>query len=131
MGSDDIDDIEEGRRLTEPLISDKSTVTVDTDDDEDDDIDADIISYDGVEQTPMKVDLPFVATLILVIVGVACQAAAIVSAAGVSAASSIAVYVAGGVCIVNSPWVAVKQYRIAKNRGTFVKHEIITLPIMF
>ena len=69
----------------------------------------------------MKVDLPLVATLILVIVGVACQAAAIVSAAGVSAASSIAVYVAGGVCIVTSPWVAVKQYRIAKNRGKFVQ----------
>ena len=94
-------DVENGLgSLTTTLISQQSTNTVDTDDSDE-------------TTVIMKEDFPFllVATALLVIGGVATSAAAMLSA------QTISMYVAGGVCILNAPWVAVKQYTLAKVGG--------------
>ena len=99
--TDNVADVENGPgSLTTPLISQQSTNTVDTDDSDE-------------TTVIMKADFSFVlaATALLAIGGVATSAAAMLSV------HTVSVYVAGGVCILNSPWVAVKQYTIAKVGG--------------
>jgi len=94
-------DVESGLgSLTTPLISQQSTETVNTDDSDE-------------TTVIMKADFSFAlaATALLVIGGVSTSAAAMLSA------QTISMYVAGGVCILNAPWVAVKQYAIAKVGG--------------
>lgn len=98
------------RSLTAPLISKQSTRTIDTDDSDDTDT-ATVANEAGFPS------LATAATALLVIGGMVTSVAAMAIAAGAAtaASSSIAVYVMGVVCLVDSPWVASKQYQISRN----------------
>lgn len=120
-----IEDEEEGlgSSFRTPLISNQDSY-LDSDSDDSSSSSSTILSTDdrkesGNEAVTKKAGPPTllgIATALLAVGGLATSFAAIV------AVQSIAVYVACGMCILTSPWMAAKQHRIAKE-GPRTRHQ--------
>ena len=107
------------RDLSKPLLSSRDSTVSDTDESDDDESDDDESDDDESEYTvesEARVDFSFLsmrfaAVCSLVVGGV------VASAAAIATVQAVAVYVAGGVFVLNAPWVASKQYKMAKEVG--------------
>ena len=112
------------RDLSKPLLSSRDSTVSDTDesdddesdDDESDDDESDDDESEYTVESEARVDFAFLsmrfaAVCSLVVGGV------MASAAAIATVQAVAVYVAGGVFVLNAPWVASKQYKMAKEVG--------------
>ena len=95
--------------LTEALLSQSqhSTASIETDDDSD-------TSLADEDDNAKKADCPnLIVTATVLFVGISVAA----SAVAVAIVQSIAVAIAAGVCMINSPSVVVRQYYISQGTG--------------
>ena len=97
------------RDLSKPLLSSRDSTVSDTDESDDDESEYTVESEARVDFSFLS--MRFAAVCSLVVGGV------MASAAAIATVQAVAVYVAGGVFVLNAPWVASKQYKMAKEVG--------------